>query len=86
MFCLTIERRAPDQWAVVRRFSRCLSDTGEWDFEPTPSERTERRVHPDWKRHHRFTLEEATRLAVEAVHHVVVNRRHVVNGEVVRAD
>lgn len=66
-FTIRVERRAPDLWAVCRN-SRCLSSTGEWDYESIPSERAE-----EWKAAHRFDLDTALRLAKEAAPRITVN-------------
>lgn len=54
-------------WAV-RWMGRCLDAAGEWDWEPTPSDRS-----PKWLTRHRFDLETATRLAIAAAPVVEVN-------------
>lgn len=64
---LTVEQRAPGQWAVCR-MRQCLTADGTWDYEPLPSSRTD-----EWKAAHRFDLDTALRLAREAAPHVVVN-------------
>ena len=69
--CVTVARRAPDRWAVLRggggsRF--CLGAGGKWDFEPIPSERDE-----DWRAAHRFPLEQALDLARDMAPRVTVN-------------
>lgn len=67
---LTVELRGVDTWAVVMRGHSCLSSTGKWDLEPIPSDRTD-----EWIKAHRFTLEEALRLAKAAAPGVTVNGR-----------
>jgi hypothetical protein len=67
MFTITVARRAPGSWAVLRG-SRCLGADGSWAFEPIPSERTD-----EWKATHRFDEETALRLAREAAPNVKVN-------------
>lgn len=37
---LFVEYRDEDSWAVTDSFNRCLSSSGEWDFEPSPSNRS----------------------------------------------
>ena len=54
-------------WAVVRA-GKCLNRRGEWDYEPSPSSRTDR-----WIKGHRFTLEKALELARKAAPRVTVN-------------
>ena len=49
------------RWAVVDRRGFCLSDTGAWDYEHIPSERSD-----EWKAAHRFTRTRALELAVLA--------------------
>lgn len=67
-FTLTVEWRGPgDLWAVCR-MRQCLGADGNWDREPSPSNRED-----DWKATHRFRLDEAIRLAKDAARQVVVN-------------
>lgn len=66
-FTLTVEYRGRDKWAVLNG-RRCLSSTGEWDWESIPSERED-----DWLATHRFDLETAKRLAVEAAPKMTCN-------------
>jgi hypothetical protein len=58
-----VEYRGWDTWAVTTSGSPtpCLSASGEWTFEPPPSERTKR-----WIAEHRFPLATARRLARQA--------------------
>ncbi|SEN88185.1 hypothetical protein [Nonomuraea pusilla] len=66
-FTVTVEYRGRDKWAVLN--SRwCLSSTGEWDWESIPSERED-----DWLATHRFDLETAKRLAMEAAPKMTCN-------------
>jgi hypothetical protein len=66
-FAITVEYRGTGKWAVLR--SRwCLGTDGEWDFEMQPSDRED-----EWLAAHRFDLDTALRLAVEAAPHVKVN-------------
>lgn len=58
----------PDRWAVMSHIGSCLSDDGTWDYEPSPSNRTD-----GWKQRHRFPLEKALELAKQAAPDVVVN-------------
>lgn len=76
-FAISIEWRGSDQWAVLRG-SKCLSRTLMWDYEPQPSSRTKR-----WLREHRWTLNDATRAAVEVYPTVTINGMCVRGGEVV---
>lgn len=55
------------KWAV-RRNGWCLSRSGEWPYEPLPSERDE-----EWLEAHRFTLTEAKRAARRELPKLVVN-------------
>lgn len=78
-------------WAV-RRWpnaspSQCLSRTGKWVFEPSPSERT-----PTFYKRHRFTFEEAVEAAKREVPKIVVNGmrwqdvlRHIQRPDVIAA-
>jgi len=67
VFVLTVQNRGNDRWAVVRHQS-CLGADGTWDFGIKEYDRGEA-----WLNAHRFTLDEALRLAKEAAPHVVVN-------------
>lgn len=71
LYALKVAYRGKGRWAVTR-LGRCLGADGQWDWEPTPSERTE-----EWRNTHRFDLETALRLAQEAAPKVVVNSRTV---------
>lgn len=66
-FVVTVETRGAGRWAVVRH-RQCLGADGEWSWESIPSERED-----EWKATHRFDLETAQRLAVEAAPRVHVN-------------
>ena len=66
-------------WAV-RRGSQCLGDQNEWDWEPSPSERTR-----EFYASHRFTLDDAIERAKAAYPNLVINGLRVENGELVRA-
>lgn len=79
VWTITVERRDVDSWAVCRH-GRCLGKDGEWDLEPIPSSRTTR-----WLWSHRFSLERAVELAVEAYPHVVINGYRVVDGKLVKS-
>lgn len=68
-FTIHVSWRGPgDVWAVTR-MSQCLSSTGEWDYEPSPSNRED-----DWKETHRFPLDQALALAKEQAPLMTVNR------------
>lgn len=69
VWLITIEARGFGRWAVCH-FRQCLGADGEWDYEPRPSSRED-----DWIADHRFDLDEATRLAREALPRLVVNGR-----------
>jgi hypothetical protein len=78
-FTLTVEYRGRGKWAVLN--SRwCLSSTGEWEWESIPSERED-----DWLETHRFDLETAQRLAVEAAPKMVCNGWTVADALAARA-
>lgn len=79
VWCIRVERRAPDQWAVLRG-SLCLSNGGKWDYEPIPSERTDA-----WKKRHRFPLETAIELACREYPKLVINGYRVSDGKLVAA-
>jgi hypothetical protein len=67
-FTITVEYRGRDKWAVLRSGRMCLSSAGEWDWESIPSERTD-----EWLATHRFDLETAKRLAINAAPKMVCN-------------
>lgn len=66
-FRITVERRAPNQWAVMHN-GYCLHTSGRWDYEPLPSSRTDQ-----WKKSHRFDLETALKKARRMAPDVTVN-------------
>jgi hypothetical protein len=66
-FAIKVAWRGPDSWAVVRMAS-CLDAEGNWDWEPSPSNRDD-----DWLATHRFDLDTAMALAKEAAPRIVVN-------------
>ena len=73
-FAVTVEWRGsmfPDRldvsWAVCWR-GRCADKHGEWDYEPRPSSRTD-----EWIASHRFSVDEALRIARALAPDVVVN-------------
>jgi hypothetical protein len=68
-FTLYVEWRGDDRWAVCTGFQRCLSSTGEWDYEPSPSNRED-----DYLDTHRFDLDTALRLAKEQAPLMTCNR------------
>lgn len=70
-FEITVERRAPDRWAVLRN-SRCLNRDGSWDYEPRSSNRED-----DWLDEHRFTAQDALRLAAEWASKITSNHMTV---------
>jgi len=65
---ITVEWRDHNQWAVLHSSRFCLGTDGEWDWEPSPSNRED-----DWKASHRFPLEEALQLAVQWAPKIKVN-------------
>jgi hypothetical protein len=67
LFAITVEYRGRGLWAV-KRLSQCLAADGSWSYEPTPSGRED-----DWLAEHRFSREEALRLAEAAAPGVTVN-------------
>ena len=71
LWTLTVEERNPDEglWSVKDTFG-CLNRRGERDYEPSPSNRTNR-----WLKSHRFPLDEALKIAEKYVEKVVVNGR-----------
>lgn len=82
VWSLTVEYRGPgDLWAVMH-LSYCLSRSGQWDYEPQPSSRTD-----DFKATHRFPLDEAIERAKTEYPKLIVNRLRVDvdKGELVEA-
>lgn len=67
LFAVKVEWRGSDRYAVKRR-SQCLATDGTWDYEQVPSERTD-----DWIATHRFSYDEALRLARQACLEAKVN-------------
>jgi hypothetical protein len=67
-FTIQVEFRDHDKWAVLLRNMWCLSSSGEWEWEPLPSERED-----EWLAEHRFDLDTALRLAKERAPLITVN-------------
>lgn len=67
VFELKVSWRGRGKWAVMRH-SLCLGTDGEWDYEPSPSNRED-----DWIDSHRFDLPTALRLADEALPSLRIN-------------
>lgn len=67
VFEITVEYRGRGLWAVVRH-GQCLDSNGDWDYEPSPSNRED-----DWLETHRFDLDTALELARKAAPLVTVN-------------
>lgn len=65
---VTLSWRGGDRWAVCLHGHRCLGADGEWDWEPSPSNRTDK-----WVSAHRFDYKTALRLAAEKAPEVTVN-------------
>lgn len=71
LFSVTVDRLPQRDGSVmwaVRRMRYCLTADGSWDWEHTPSGRTD-----EWLASHRHDLETALRLAREAAAHITVN-------------
>lgn len=64
---VTVDWRGPGRWAVCW-LGYCLGADGEWDYEPSPSNRED-----DWLEAHRFDVDTALALAREAAPNVTVN-------------
>lgn len=64
---INVEYRGRGLWAVMR-MSEALGSDGEWDYEPSPSNRED-----NWLETHRFDLDTALRLAKEAAPKLTVN-------------
>lgn len=79
-WALRIEWRGPDSWAVCY-MSRCLNHKNGWDWEPSPSGRTDKFI-----REHRFPLEEAKARALLAYPKLVINGLCVRDGKLVPTD
>lgn len=54
---IQVEYRSPGLYSLKWR-GECYSTDGTWDYEPLNSSRTDK-----WKKKHRFTIQEALRLA-----------------------
>lgn len=66
---ITVEYRGEGRWAVLLRGGRqCLGRDGEWSYESVPSEREDA-----WIAEHRFSEQEALRLAVQWAPKIVCN-------------
>lgn len=76
---LRIAWRGGDEWAVLW-LSYCYDADGGREHEPQPSSRTD-----EWKATHRFTYDEARRLALREFPKLVVNGYRVENGKLVKA-
>jgi hypothetical protein len=70
--------RGDGMWAVSRH-RECLGTDGQWEWEPSPSNRED-----DWLATHRFDLDTALQLAQEAAPHLTVNG-HTVEQVLARA-
>lgn len=66
-FSITVQWRGPHKWAVLRN-REALGTDGCWDYESLPSGREDH-----WLATHRFSLDEALRLAQAHVDHNPVN-------------
>jgi hypothetical protein len=58
-YAITVAHRGEGRWAVLHG-GLCLNAAGDWDWEPTPSNRDD-----DWLDTHRFDQDTALRLAEE---------------------
>lgn len=77
-FTLNVACRGNDTWAVID-VPYCLSIDGTWDYEHTPSERTD-----EWIASHRFDLKTALRLAKEHAQLMTVNGHTVTDALTMR--
>lgn len=68
-FTINVEARGHGTWAVARH-NQCLNASGQWDWEPSPSNRED-----DWLATHRFDLDDALALARKLAPTVTVNGR-----------
>lgn len=69
LFQIVVQWRGGETYAVYRH-RQCLSMTGDWDYEPLPSERDEA-----WIATHRFSYDAALALAAREAPNVVCNGR-----------
>lgn len=67
IYSVKVTWRGDDRYAV-KRLSQCLGRDGTWDYEPSPSNRTD-----EWIAEHRFDYDTAALLAAEACQHITVN-------------
>src|ERR1700744_5322415 len=70
MWTVTVEYRGKGLWGVFRSGRDCLGADGQWDWEPSPSNRDD-----DWLETHRLPLGRALFLAEEAARTMVVGTR-----------
>ncbi len=73
-YLITVEHRGDGRWAVLHT-GACLSRDGEWDWEPSSSNRED-----DWLDNHRFSRQEALDRAAAAAPHITVNGFTVQDG------
>lgn len=66
-FTVNVEARGHGRWAVAWH-GRCLDANGNWDWEPSPSNRDD-----DWLDAHRHDLETALDLARDVAPRLTVN-------------
>lgn len=71
-FTIEVKRTAPERFAVRWRGDCWNNETHEWDYEHIPSERTD-----EWKAAHRYSYDEAIRLARELAPTLKTNGRTV---------
>lgn len=70
-FAVTVEKAGhPEDSFAVRRYGECLSRSGVWHYEPSPSNRSDY-----WLSKNRFPLEEALERARKAVPKLTMNGR-----------
>lgn len=67
-YSLTLEFRGQGKWAVCRDGECYNPVTGKFDYESLPSERA-----AEWKRQHRFTLQDARKYATQLAPTLTVN-------------
>lgn len=77
-FTITVEYRDDDRWAVCHGGDTLGAD-GTWEFEPIPTD------DGAWLTTHRFTLDQALRLAKDAAPKLAIEG-HTVAAELTRAD
>ena len=69
LYAVQVQWRGGETYAVMRH-RQCLNAAGEWDWEPSPSNRED-----DWIAGHRFTYQTALEMACRVAPTVICNGR-----------